>query len=488
VLASSPSPFSDAVLPNAFRETPDGPEIHAAARKRSLSLIHEARQSGKTSLQVITGDAGEGKTHLIAWLRRQSEEGWRKGTATGRFALTVIPPLRSLARARHHVLQELVRQLSIRLPGSVHVDEATDTPIEILLWRALMKIGTILAGQKTTPPELRGRLEDVTSANYDKYLSSCVEQLKDAWPLIGRAFVDAALRLPELAAVDREVFRTVAKFPEGDEPQRTAIVDWLGGASLSSERLEALGTSLVLDEEADASRGLKTLLALARMAETPVALAFDQIEGIARLGSDAVAVFLETVSDLYNDCPGTVLLVFCQTQLWPALREQASEQVRDRLDDTPAVHLKALTPDEALLLVETRMRHFWSASEDGPSDPLVPLSRERILADVETMRLRTPRAVVRYFQGLLRESPMQRAAFVPPAPPPPGDVVRRKLDALLEDERRASRPPDTRAALTQSVAQDLLEQAASAKRTIKGTTVRTSRPTGRGRRASKACA
>lgn len=466
ILAAAPSsPFSDAVLPNAFRETPDVPSIHGDARQRCLSLVRDARDAGRTSLQVIAGAPGEGKTHLIAWLRRQSEEAWRKDTETGRFALTVVPPLRSLTSARHHVLQEVVRQLSIRL-STVHVDEATDTPIEILLWRAFHAIARLIVAEKSTPADLRGRLEDAVATNPNKFLSSFVQDLRHAWPLLERGFVDAALRLPALAPADREVFRVLARFPRGDDADRTAIVDWLGGASISAERLEALGTALVLDEEAEAGRGLKTLLVLAHLAATPVALAFDQIEGIPRLGQDAITIFLDTIADLYNDCPSTVILLFCQTQVLPMLREQATEHARDRLDDLPPLHLKGLTPDEAFLLVETRMRHFWEGATERPTDLLFPLSRERVLAEVERGNLRSARGVVRYFHQLLREPPEQRKAFVAPAAPPPADVVRRKLDALVEDEAKTARPPDTRAEVTQSVVFDLLEQAQQSERSI----------------------
>ncbi|HVJ92228.1 MAG TPA: hypothetical protein VM580_20650 [Labilithrix sp.] len=470
-LASSPSPFSDAVLPNAFHETPDVPSIHAEARKRCLSLIREARDRGRTSLQVITGEAGDGKTHLIAWLRRQSEEAWRKNTASGRFALTVIPPLRSVTRVRHHVLQEVVRQLSCRLPGDVHIDERTDTPIEIVIWRSLLAIGKILAHDRSTTAALKSRLEEICATNPDRYLSSCVEHLKQAWPKIGRTFVDTALRNSELAQLDREVFRVLARFPEGEEAERTAIVDWLGGASLSTERLEALDTNLVLDEEAEATRGLRTLLTLANLASTPVALAFDQIEGTARLGDDAVKAFLETVAELYNDCSSTVLFVFCQAQLWPELRERAPNHVRDRLDDMDPVNLKALTPNEALLLVEARMRHFWQGVVAGPEDPLFPFHREQVESIVGREKLRTPRAVVKYFQALLREPPERRETFVPHAVRP-SDQIRRKLDVLLDDERRTARPPDMRAALAQSVLHELLAHAAKSRRLVNGVLVR----------------
>ncbi|WP_394846173.1 hypothetical protein LZC95_01760 [Pendulispora brunnea] len=468
ILAASPSPFSDAVLANAFRETPDVPSIHAAVRQRCLELVHDARETGRTSLLAINGDAGEGKTHLIAWLRRQSEEGWRRNTPTGRFALTVIPPLRSLTRAHHHILQEVIRQLSIRLAGNIHIDERTDTPIEILIWRALLKVAKVLVAHKGASADLRARLEEVTSANPDRYLSSCVDLLKLAWPTIEGPFVDAALHLAELAVVDREVFRVLARFPRGDEPERTAIVDWLGGASLSSERLEALGTSLVLDDEADAARGLRTLLALAKLAGTPVALAFDQIEGTIRLGPDAVSTFLEVITSLYNDVPGTVLLIFCQTMHWPTLREQVATHVLDRLEDTPRIILKGLTKDEALLIVETRMKHFWDSVAERPSDPLFPLSKEQVLFHVVDQNLRTPRAVVRYFQALLREAPPRGApAPIPKVDVPPKDIIRRKLDTLMDEEKRITRPPDSRAEIAQAVTHDVFKQALDSKRKIK---------------------
>lgn len=471
ILAGSPSPFSDAVLPNAFRETPDVPQIHRLARERCLALVREARIANRTSLQVILGDAGEGKTHLIAWLRRKAEEGWRKETSGGRFAVTVIPPIRSLSRARHHILQEVVRQLSIRLPDNVHVDAATDTPIEILVWRALLAICRLLLDDRSTPPALRARIEEATSVDPERFLSLSVEQLKDAWKVAGSAIVDAALRLPELAPVDREVFRIVARFPEGEEAERTAIVDWLGGAGLGADRLEALGTSLVLDDEPGAARGLSTLLALARLAGTPVVLAFDQIEGVARLGSEAISEMLGTIAEIYNEAPGTVFLVFCQTQLWPTLHREAANHVRDRLDDAPPLYMKALTPEEAFLLVEARMKHFWQSTPNGPSDPLYPLTRAQVSTDIERVPLRTPRAVLKHFHALVREAPERRSSFTPPSPPAPADIVERKLASLIEEESRTTRPPDSRAALVQSVVRDLLVQASTQKRPIRGATV-----------------
>jgi hypothetical protein len=49
--------------------------------------------------------------------------------------------------------------------------------------------------------------------------------------------------------------------------------------------------------------------------------------------------------------------------------------------------------------------------------------------------------------------------------------VRRKLDALLEDERRATHPPDARAALTQGVLEDIFRHASALSRPVHGVIV-----------------
>ena len=469
-LAELPSPFSDSVLANAFCETPDVPTIHAEARAACLAHVKSARDRAKTTLQVITGDAGEGKTHLIAWLRRQSMDAWRKATTGGRFAIAVVPPLRSLSRVAHHVLQEVVRQLAIRLPDAHHMDDATDTPIEIVVWRALLALAKRLVEDRHTPRELSAMLTEAVDVDPERFLSTAVSHLKEALRLHGTAFADAALRLPD-TGLDREIFRVVARFGDGEEPERAAIVDWLGGASLPQEKLTALGTELVLDEEDGAMRGLVTVLALSRLAGTPVVIAFDQIEGTVRLGEDAVPELLSAIAELYNEVRGAVLVILCQTQLWPVLREKAAAHVRDRLDDTRAIHLRALTPEQAVAVVEARMQRFWAAVDEQPNDPMFPLGRETVTEHVARANLRTPRAVVRYFQALLREPPEARGGFVEPAKAAPSDIVRKKLESYAEESRRHPRPPDTRAAIAQAVLLDVLGHAARTKRTTAGATV-----------------
>ncbi len=467
-LRRQPGPFADAVLSDAYRDTPDVPGIHRDARQRLSSLIEACGAEGKARMQVITGDPGEGKTHLLAWLRRRSEESWCSSDAV-EFALAPIAPLRTAERPFHHFLQEAIGHLSRTLPESRHTDAATDSPLKILLWRALRCI----IHQLHNTGRLKGALAEKwqSLANIqDRFLSTFATDCCQGWSGQEHLFADAALELRELGGVDREVFRAIAHFP--NEEAQAAIVDWLGGMSLSPHRAELLGTSLTLDGEDEAFRALKTLFHLAAIARVPIILAFDQIEGTERLGSEAIGAFFNALSELFHAGGATASLVLCQTAVWPNMKGHAQQQVRDRLEDNPPIQLRGLTAEEGLALIERRLDHFWKNHNLIPPSPLYPFSPEFARREIVDGSLRTPRAILRRFRNLLtdleaiatqsqpetRPAPdPQRPPIIQP-PPSPQEIVRRKLRTLLDGEReRGPRTPETRAEIAFCTLRDTMK-------------------------------
>ena len=199
-------------------------------------------------------------------------------------------------------------------------------------------------------------------------------------------------------------------------------------------------------------------------------LAFDQIEAIARLGEEGITELLETLSDLYNEGRGAAVLVFCQTHLWPKLRETAQIPVRDRLEASPIANLKALTPEEGLAIVERRLAHFWQGHGATAPTPSFPFDRDRVLALIRRDNLRTPRQVLLHFRSLLKDPD----GLPPPDPvaPPPAEIVRRKLASLRDEEGRApARSPEARAAIAQGMLRELFLYARRSGKTVAGAAV-----------------
>ena len=479
LLRRQPGPFADAVLSDAYRDTPDVPGIHRDARRRLSSLIEACSAEGTARMQVITGDPGEGKTHLLAWLRRRSEASW-SSTEALEFALAPIAPLRTAERPFHHFLQEAIGHLARTLPESRHTDTATDSPLKILLWRALRRIFHQLHNAGRLAGPLAERWQSLANIQ-DRFLSTFAADCSQGWAGHEHAFADAALKLRELGDVDREVFRAIAHFP--NEEAQAALVDWLGGVSISPPRAELLGTPLTLDGENEAFRALKTIFHLAAIARVPLILAFDQIEGTERLGPEAIGAFFNALSELFHAGGATASLILCQTAVWPSLKGHAQQQVRDRLEDNPPIQLRGLTADEGLTLLEQRLAHFWKNHGVTPPSPLYPFSRELARREIVDGSLRTPRRILRRFRDLLMDQAAIAAQdqaemgdtrdtqhlVVMQSPPSPREIVQFKLRTLLEDERkRAPRTPEARAEIAFSTLRDTMKTMERSGRALHG--------------------
>ncbi len=472
VLSEAPSPFSDSVLTHAFRDPPDAPGIHGGIRRQLRDLIHHVGGSGESVVQVVTGDPGEGKTHLLSWLRKSSDDSLH--AAGGQpFVLAPIEPIRSTDSIFHHVLHETVRHLSRPLPLVGHLDSAVASPLSFILLRALVRIARMVRAAPWVSPALADTLDSVLPDRPSLFLGAFAEVASVCWDQVERDFVAAAQRLEALGGIDRELFRVVAGFPHPDH--RDDLVAWLGGASVSEEVATRLGSRIVLSGESEAWRGLQLLIHLAGLAEAPLVLAFDQIEGTERLGDEAVAAWLSALGEIYNAGGSTLLLVLCQTQIWPRLRAQTQQQVRDRLEALPPIPLLALRPEEAVALIELRMQRFWHGVGLVPEVPSYPFDRRELLQMVQANRLRTPRAVLRHMRRVLDERtgraiPEAAATTAPPAEASaPRTEVRRRLAAIIDEEgRRRPRMPEVREQIVQGAMREALVAAWMSTRPVAG--------------------
>ncbi|HQK19136.1 MAG TPA: hypothetical protein PLJ27_16870, partial [Polyangiaceae bacterium] len=458
VLASAPSPFSDSVLAHALRTPLDVPTIHASLRQHLLGLVGPCAEERQPVFQVITGDPGEGKTHLLAWLRQASEDSLCS-TDGQFFALAPIEPLRAFHRIFHHFLHETVRNLSRPLSVSGHLDSAVGSPLAVIVLRALLRIARLVRWAPWTPPDLVETLDKVIPNRPSFFLGAFAEVAACCWGDIERSFVLSAQRLDALAGMDLELFRVIAGFPHPD--LRQDLIAWLGGVSLSEQAATRLGTRIILDDEQNAWRGLRLLVDLAALADVPLALAFDQVEGTERLGEEAVAAWLTALGELYNLGGPTVLLMLCQTQTWPRLRQRAPHHVRDRMEARAPIPLLALRPEQAVSLVELRMHRFWRGVGLAPANPAYPFESDALLDLIRSNHLRSPRSILRFMRQWLDD----RAGGTHSKPAEPRPIVRseeiqRRLHAMIEDDRRRpERMPEVREQIVQSALREALTTA-----------------------------
>ena len=449
---AAPNPFGDWVLRNGFEPPPwDVPEIHAEERRKLRELIESVRRTGKLAIQVVTGEPGDGKTHLLAMLREEAEQAWLKpGTE---LAMVPIDPLREPEAPFQHVLRSGVSGLRRPL-GFVPRDSASPaTTLDYILWRILRRLTKALAAEGVAEAALAENV--LRGEPLARFPGMVVTLLRDRWPVLGGVLAKHSFRLPEFAAADSEVLTVISRYPRDDASH--LAVRWLGGESLPEDELHVLGVTRPIDGEDRAFRALSTLL---HLSDVPMVLAFDQLEGVARLGGEAVENFLQALGDqLYTAGGRAVVLLFCQADVWSGFLKRLQGQTRDRFSQRPPMHLGSMTPDLGEKLIARRLDALWKGHGCQPPHPTFPFPAGFVRKAIEENSLRAPRRILAFFEnvGFTSSQPTE----VEQARKEPRLLAREEYARIRDEVAREEAPsPEEQASLTQAGLGTVLGEAA----------------------------
>jgi hypothetical protein len=342
------NPFLDNRVAAPTAETIDVPEVHAPAYERLVGLGREALAARRGVGVVLWGEAGIGKSHLLARLGR-----W---AAAGNASLAY---LHNLQAAPEHLPRSLLHTVvSILTEGrgaSFH-----RTPLYELVRAGLLEA----VGQQ---------------AGFHSW--SVLEGAYHAW-------VDGLVRSGRTGgAIDRLVyevlfgfFRSATRACQGKEDgsAATLAVRWLAGQALDPAEARYFGLPpgrrrdepVALEDPQQYKQVLVALTCLAAARGLPFVLAFDQCDNLEAEQFAALARFLEALID---SSPNLLVVTAGIQSTLLQWREQrvAQDSAWDRLAQFE-LQLPRLKADEALRLVGARLDHFLA-----PFTELEPIARLR---------------------------------------------------------------------------------------------------------------
>jgi hypothetical protein len=439
LLASNP--FLDNRVNGPGPDAADVLSIHRAAFEQLTDLAAEALEARRGVGAVLWGEAGIGKSHLLARLARWADDGRR----------AVFVYLHNLQAAPEHLPRSLLRAvLSILTSGRrrrflatplfhlIHaaIREAVDHDLRFHVWGRLHArfLGWVQRQAPHEPP---------ASARFDATV----------YDVLFRFFASACQ----------------AHAGQADSRGAELAVRWLAGEALDPGGARALGLPparqrtepVALEDNQQIKRVLVALGRLATCAKQPFILAFDQVDNLDTEQFSALGRFLEAVIDASPN-----LLVVTAGVRASLLRWQQEGVIQHSAWDRLAqieLTLQRLTPAEALALVRERLRAFLapftasaSLQEQVRDDDLFPLGRtgqRRFLADKVDIRPRDAinwaREGWRAEQGALRQRGgadwlatwvRRQEAGAPDAElPPPPDPVHDAIDLKITEKMREHR-------------------------------------------------
>ncbi len=316
------NPFRDTIVSDPWRSSAtDVPEIHADVFKTCCLALEEVRSKGSSSSVLIHGEAGSGKTHLLARLRLHC-----KGVEAR--AVDPIQPETVFVAVRlqtgpqrlwRHLRRSFVEDLLREVDGET-------SQLERILLRRLGEIRQAdagAAGLKKTLDELFDRLSEELQLSRD--LCTVLGHL-----MVGRHLRDARA--------------------------------WLMGDPLPESALSTLDLASSPDDDDLEDQAQRVVLDLCRLAgpKIPVVLCFDQIEALLVDPADQTpfAVLGQVIMKLFNETNNLLLISCVQSTFVHHLKLDQPGSVSTPAAARMAVHQTSLSPlrwDDAMRLIRARL-------------------------------------------------------------------------------------------------------------------------------------
>ncbi|NBO64638.1 MAG: hypothetical protein EBU88_07310, partial [Acidobacteria bacterium] len=308
---------------------------------------------------LIHGDAGSGKTHLLARLRaHNAREAEADGPGGLQEAIFISVRLHTSPRMLwRHLRSCLVNDL-LR-PGS-----NGETQLDRILLHSLRSHGLVKGDGQHWLADKRQQL---------RHNQGSVPELDD---LFVRLTARSSLSL-NLQIILTHLFLG---------RHRGSASAWLRAENLSDQVLERLGVTADYDEDDEPEvRARQTVTALSSLAAPalPIIFCFDHIEALAlefdSNDKDSLRAFGRMISTLQASAAHTLLISSIQTSFLDTLKSVCQADY-DRIREQGILTLNPLTQNEAEQLVIGRLNAVpeLRKQKSAYADPLWPLSREKL--------------------------------------------------------------------------------------------------------------
>jgi type II secretory pathway predicted ATPase ExeA len=329
----------------------DETTIHAQEFERLCARIDAVRRDNGSAGILVVGQAGVGKSHLLARLF-----GWsRENQITSVFLHNVLASPDRIAR---YLLHAMVSALAGN--ATSYAESKLYGLLNHAIHKALAAEKT--SGKKRASPSMPDRLKALTALGKK-------HDPKDRVMPVVKAFLENA------APRDEESQTTIAE----------AAVEWLSGETIETEDAIALGLgsnpsrASLADDEA-VRDVLQLLAALASSAGKPFVLCIDQVDN---LDHDKIKALTNFLHALLDHCKNLVVVLSGVRENMYELREKRviPEAAWDRVAEY-RIELAKLHRDEARLLVRRRVEatmkpfsEIREVAERIAKDDLFPVGR-----------------------------------------------------------------------------------------------------------------
>lgn len=386
-------PYKDRVIRDPFgNEIIDVESINKRPFDYIIRALKEVKEHENSSIFVLQGEPGSGKSHLLARIYRNAEK--------ERFLFALYNPL--IVRLTS-VYSSLLKSLFESLERT-H-SELKAKPLNHLRGH-IIKIG-LMNYKKSEYSKDKVIIEGIINPKKEKLPYVYYEQFeslkKDVKEQL-RAFISeevlSYVRRESNHSLGKQFLKAIFKALLDDEDYeilREFILE--GNLNESDAKKINIETGLVINEDI-AQEILRSIFILSPF---PILLSIDQIEHLDnQLQQDEIIKFLSDLDSLISNSKKVLLLLSAQTQVFRKWASFLPEHLKARFSNVAT--LDPLTHDEALEIIKKRNIYFLNKlgiPTDTITNPFFPFDKETLLKEITAHKLRSPRKLLEFMDAKL---------------------------------------------------------------------------------------
>ncbi|MCI0338100.1 MAG: ATP-binding protein [Acidobacteria bacterium] len=400
------NPFRSAIVADPWHlDVVDVPEIHRDAFDLCRRALEHVRSEHQSTSVLLYGEAGSGKTHLLARL-----QAYLAGLLT---IYGAAPPAVFVSVRLQTSPQMIWRHLRYRYGEDLLRPTADGrSQLERILLPRLNAVYPEIGEPRIWLERLKNQIRSSPDASVE--------------------MEDALDRLDQHTQLnDRDLITVLGHLLLGRH--RRDARAWLRGESLPETALSRLEVNTDQDDEPE-ERARRIVLSLTRLtdADIPLVFCFDQVEALQSHPDDIAGLLkFGQMASYLHDSTRNVLIISCiLTQFYLKLDQLLISSDRDRLVEFGARLISPLLPEQAERLVEARLNTSTELRSLRAANPerFWPLRKSDI---DEALRLNkyTPRELLSFcaekFEAVLRPELLQTK-------PPITDYLAQNIEERLD--------------------------------------------------------
>jgi AAA ATPase domain len=380
-LSSISNPFRSAIVSDPWQwDVVDVPEIHRNPFDLCRRALHFVRSHHQSTSVLLYGEAGSGKTHLLARLQAYlagllADEGPAPPAVFVSIRLQTSPQM-LWRHLRSRFGEDLLRPT---LDGRTQLE------------RILLPKLSALRGDRSEPRAWLEKLQREVRSSHQATV-----ELEDA---LDRLDYHTQLN-------DRDLLTVIGHLLLGR--YRRDARAWLRGESLPENALSQLGVNPEQDDEPE-ERARRLVLSLTRLTgrDIPLVFCFDQVEALQSHPQDIAGLyrFGQMIGFMRDETRNSLLISCILSTFLATLNQAVISSDRDRLAVFGERALNPLTPSEAKRLVEARLDSSPELQDLRSSrhDRFWPL-RESEIDEALRLKKDTPRALLSFCAEIFESS------------------------------------------------------------------------------------